>query len=337
MCALIFVFLFSSISFAASPTAVFHNSVKTESGSTGLTSTNSNSTSTITNSIDFNSGSKFSHFEVHGGFDRLKADYSRYIITDRQGNEPELSSQFNQSEFTGRVGTSVFFGRDTIVIDGSKTIGASPFSGFSAGIQATHDFFLSGTKISLNANHADHKTPFSYYKDPENFSPRVLPTRNLENKFIASTEQIMTESLKMKLSIFVTDKPDTRPLQRGGEVSVADAITESSALIGTIGMAREKKSDPLRDDRGYFDANWLQVEYRYFPNFRWEFSSKIGTIFETETARGRLPRQKVGTDSLGLAAKSHWKFGDIGMSALAAKSNTGYRSFSLGGNLSWNI
>lgn len=328
---------FSLVAGAAAPSAAFRTSAKSEKGSTGLVDTNANASIGLVSSVDLQSGTYFRNLDFRVGFERTKADYNRYLLTDRLGNQTELAKSFDRPEHAVRIGASAFLGQTTLLLDGSKTMGQSPFRGYAGTFGLNHELLGSGTKFLFTLSRSDYAAPASYYIDPDNFATRKRPERNLENRASVGAEQIFSETTKARIKVFAADKTNARPLQRGAEIGLAKAVSDSASLIGTLGLAREKRSDPLLDDRGFFGANWAQIEFRLQPSYRWEFAAKLGTILETESARGRLPKRRVGTDSLGLSAKTQWKFGEISANALGALSNTGYSAYTFGGNFTWYL
>jgi hypothetical protein len=333
----LFFILSSTYALAAPPSATIRSSVKNESGSTGLTNTNSSSSATMVTSLDADSGSYLNGASLRFGVDRSKSDYRRYVLTDRAGTQSDLSQQFSAAEHTLRLGSSLYLKQTSLALDAAKTAGPTPFPGGSLTGTLSQEFLTSGSKLAITVLHSDHQSPSSYYIDPDTFSTKLRPKRLLENRGQFSVEQILSEKTKLRLAVFLADKPESRPLERGGEFGLAHALGDSSALVGTLGLAREKKSDLLPDDRGYLGASWADLEFRLQPTYHIDLSAKIGTILETETARGRLPQHKVGTDTLGLSGKYRGSFGEAGLTALGARSNTGYQALSFGGTFTCTL
>jgi len=312
--------------------------VHDESGTAGLiTTTSPSSSSTLTTSLDGTSGSLTRNLSVRFGLDHINPDYSRYLILDRSGSATPLANSFNAPENVGRFGVDFTAQRLTLSVDGAQTISETPFPGGSVGLMGTYDSYEKGARYSLNLTRSDYSAPLSYFDAPETFQTLPRPTRLLEDRLTVAWEQVLTEMLKSRIETFVADHPQNQPSVVGGEAALAFALDGKSALIGKLGSAHQLQNTQIFDDRGYLDATWMQIEYRLEPAFRWALSAGAGTVYETESARGRFPYQRIGTDTLSIGARTREKMFEIGITALGAFSNTGYQSIQVGGDLLWQI
>lgn len=337
MRALIFLLAVSGPAWAEAPSARFTSGWKSEAGSTGLSTANAEASSTLTNSVDVSSGSKIRNFTLRLGLDRASRDYGRYLITDSQGGSAPLSRTFSAPEYLFRPGLDLYAGNYLLGLDAAKTLGSTPFPGDSLKVRGNFEERALGAKLFAAYARSDLRAPASYFVDPDSFASRLRPTRLLTHRGSLGWEQVLGERWKGRLEGFAGFRPGSRPSHRGLSAGLAYALTDRLALFTKVGGAREVRGSTLYEDRGYFDAYWAKAELRFEPSYRWSLGASAGTVLETETARGRVARQKVGTDSLGLNASLLGSFWQLGMNALGQFSNTGYHSLGLGGNFTWQL
>jgi len=335
--ALLIVFVFSLAAHAEAPSAKISTSVSAESGDAGLTTESSTSASTITVSVDASTGTHFHTVTYRLGYDEITPDYSRYLVTDRSGNVTSLSDQYSTPESVARAGVDYYVKDFSFSIDGSQTASDTPFPGYMGKFTSAYTNYAAGAKYSLQFSRSDHELPLSYFVNPDTFQTELRPSRNLEDRESAAWEQILSERAKAKLEGFTAQRPESRPPYVGAEGSIGFALTDTTALLGKIGIAHEIRGTILYDDRGYFDASWAQLEYRIEPSYRWSVSTLFDTILESETPRGYFPEQKIGTDTLAVQARTRGKNWELGVKALGSLANTGYQDFQLGMDLSWQI
>lgn len=324
-----------AVSYGAGPSLKVASQVRSESGTTGASTNGIATASSVTTTTDLSSGSALGPLAVRMGYDRLQPAYDRILITDRQGTTRALSAQFNGPEQTIRAGADLTFPAFNFSIDGTRTVGESAFPGHSASISATHDRYSTGTRFLAAFSRSDFASPRSYFIDPDTFRTRERPSRLLESQVKLGVEQALSERLRGRIQAIYALRPDRRPAKTAFETSFAWAFQDDKAALISLGTARESRGSALFDDRGFLSAYWLQTEIRWEPTYSWRLYGRLGTLLETETARGRLPRQRVGTDSVGLEARRTGGRLELGLSSLAAFSNTGYRNLQFGGNLTW--
>ena len=323
---------------AEQPTVKLSSSLGSESGNAGLTTTDSASAVTKISSVDVNSGTLMGSAILRTGVDVVSPDYSRNLVTDYHGNSHPLSGDYSHLESRLRAGLDFYRGPISFNVDGSETLNSTPYPGSSAKLVTSYEDHVNGSRYAIGLSRMDYSAgPASYYINPDTLTTQQRPARNLDDRLSASYQQILAERLKSKIEIFSGEKPDSRPPYRGGEISLAFALGDESALIGKTGGAHEDRNSALYDDRGYFDALWSQLEYRLEPNYHWSLSATVGSILEMETARGTLASQQVGTDSIGLSALTRGRSWELGIKALASFSNTGYQSALITGDFTWQI
>lgn len=329
------VFSSPCVALAAAPQAKISTQVKSERGATGASTAGVASASTVTMSTDLNSGSALGALALRAGYDRIQPARERTLLTDRQGNVRPLSELYNGPEHSARAGLDVNLPGASISLDGSQTMGRTAYPGHTAALQSSFDRYETGTRVLAGLSRSDFASPRSYFVDPDTFRTRERPGRLLEEQAELGVEQILSERMKGRVQVSYARRPDRRPPKRGLEGSVAWAFHDDKSLVATVGSARELRSSALHDDRGYLDATWFQAEVRWEPAYAWRVFGRVGTIFETESPRGRLARQRVGTDSLGAEVRRAGGRIEFGVSSLAAFSNNGYRALQIGGNLTW--
>ena len=334
---IVLLIFFSRLVLAESPSARVTTSILSESGSTGISTARVASATMNRLSVDASTGSLYSFSTFRLGFDRINPDYSRYLITEKNGKITELSKSYFGTEFVARSGVDLFFKKLSFSLDGSTTTGRTPFPGSMAKVSSSFEEYLTGSKYSIEISRSDYLIPESYYIDPDNFQSKRMPTRNLVNRLVVSWEQIMSERTKAKVEIFGVSRPKNRPPFGGAEASLGWANTIYSSIIGKLGIAHEQRSSPLFDNAGYFDGTWAQIEYRLEPSYNWSLSGILGTILERESPRGIVLNQKIGTDSVEFLARTRGKSWEIGIKGLGSFSNTGYQSFQFGGDFTWQI
>ena len=329
--------LVGGFALAEPPSSRFTSVFKTETGTTGLASSDVSMISTRTSSVDLDSGSWLSTAQFRCGFDRVDPDYSRYLITEKNGTVHALSTQYRGSESVLRAGVDIYLKDYSFSFEGSNTQSAAPFPGSNAKLSVAFESPVYGSKYSVGFARQDHRTPLSFFVDPDTFQTRLRPERSLENRLSAAVEQILSEDAKLKAEIFAADRPESRPSTQGLDLSSAVAVNSRSSVVLKVGGAHETRSASLLDERGYLDATWGQAEYRLEPSYRWSISGVVGTILETESARGRFSFQKVGTDSIGFETRTRGRAWEFGVKALGSFANTGYQSIEFSGDLAWQI
>ncbi len=319
----------------APPSLKVASSYKSEKGSTGASTNGIVEAGSLSNSSDISSGSALGALTLRMGYDRQEPAYDRILITDRQGNTEPLSRIHPGPESSVRGGLDLAFPATSLSLDYSRTLGASAYPGQSFGVKSSFDQYSTGTRYLLEAARSDFSGPRAYFVDPDTFRTHERPSRLLENQLKAGVEQVLAERLRLRLMGNFANRPDRRPSKAGAETSLSWAFHDNKSLVATLGTARELRASQLFDERGYLDATWLQTELRWEPSYSWSFYGRLGTMLETETARGRLARQRVGTDMVGLEARRAGGKVEFGLNSFAAFSNTGYRNLQLGGNLTW--
>jgi|GEM_PF-3705377 len=319
----------------AAPSLKVSTVVKSERGSTGYSTAGVANASTLTTSTDLGSGSALGVLGLRMGYDRLQPAYERVIITDRQGNARALSALHPGPENSVRGGLDVTLPALTVSLDGSHTVGNSAYPGHSAALKGAFDRYATGTRYTAELSRSDFSSPSSFFVDPDTFRTRERPGRLLESQVKIGVEQVLSESVRSRLQALYAVRPERAPPKAGFEASLAWAFHDDKAIVTTLGSARERRAGALYSDRGYLDATWLQAELRWEPSYAWRVYGRVGTLLETESARGRIARQRVGTDSLGLELRRTGGPFELGLSSLAAFSNTGYRNLQVGGNFVW--
>ncbi len=319
----------------AAPSLRLGTSVSSERGSTGASTEGVAEASTLTTRTDLNSGSALGAVSLRMGYDRLQPAYERVVLTDRQGISRPLSALHSGPENSLRGGLDLTLPAFTISLDGSHTVGRSAYPGHSASLKGAYDRYATGTRYLAEVSRSDFSSPSSFFVDPDTFRTRERPGRLLESQAKLGVEQVLSERLRTRIQALYALRPDRAPPKAGLEASLAWAFHDDKAIVTTLGSNRELRSGAFYSDRGYLDATWLQAELRWEPSYAWRVYGRVGTLLETESPRGRLALQRVGTDSLGLELRRTAGSFELGLNSLAAFSNSGYRNLLLGGNIAW--
>lgn len=332
---LILLSLLGSLARAEAPKARLSSSIREDRGSTSPFLDRSLNTHIV--SFDFSTGSYFADSVFRFGFDQLKNDYSSFEFGGKTAVPLRLSDSYDGREKSFRIGADYFYQVLKLNYEGLRSFDQGPFSGHSGQLLIEYKNQASGTEYFILLGESNQRVPEYYFKDLLALKTLQSPLRNREIRYQVGFEQILSEISKFRGELQITDKLTNRSEVASSEIAYAQALSDSQSVIAKTGAAVESEKVPEAAERGRLSAQWLSVEHRFQPNHRWSYSTQIVSLLETESERGALISQKVGTDSLGLQISYLFKKWQFGFELVGSRSNTEYQSLQMTGDLSWQI
>lgn len=333
-----FVILASMAAHAEAPSSKLSYAYKNESGTTGIDSAQgAGNSETNSMRVDFSTGSRLGRMRARANLERVNSDYSRTILTNREGATTVLADLFRRPEQNAGLGVDMLLPALTLTLEGTSSISETPFPTKSARFGMDKMLVSMGARVSASISAYEQEQPVNYYVDPDSLQPTARTTRVLEQRADLRYEQILGVRWKARSQFAFAKRPRDRPNRYSVEERLAYALGDESAVHITVGGATESRAQALQDDRGYFNAVWWQAEIRRDFINGFNLSGAFGTVVETESARGRIPRQTVGTDVVAISANYHKGRIDFGLNSQLQFSNTNYRNYQLGGNFLWEI
>ncbi len=273
---------------------------------------------------------------------RIKAiqsqkDVSGYTITDKDGSSRSLSDSFDGKELALGAGIDFTKGPWGLFIDGQSTVSNSPLERNEYRLRANMNLLSYGTDVSLSYSNVREDRPISYFVHPEDLRRTSIQGQRTERTLSADANQIINESLRLGLNLKVIQKPEDRPDAYGVRARAIVGLTDSLGAMGSFESIRERKGQLPSDGRGRFEIDSYQIGLNWEAIYDLHFKLAVGTTVEREDARGNLPKQLVGTDSVVVGFDYQFKRMTLTMSASRQEANTNYTSNSLTGGLVWEL
>ena len=128
------------------------------------------------------------------------------------------------------------------------------------------------------------------------------------------------------------DRPDHYGLEVRNGIGINDRLT---ARIHT-GILRELENE-LKDDRGRFDIGWVEGSMYWEWSYDYSLEASYGLVFEREHFGDNRGVATIGTDSYGLKLNFKGRGWDLSSSYILRDVNTGYRSHTIQGGITWYL
>ena len=330
--------IFSSTLMAAPASFQVNSNVTSSSGTTLINPDRTEDLANRTFSVLGNTGDTLGQLSFNIGATNRKVDYTNYTVRAADGSTTSLGDRFNKSETLFSLGTSYNIGLVVISVDGQSMVSDSPFkeNNFNSGISFSN--YSTGSNLNFNWFHRQSKRPVSYINNPDNFKSVRLSDRLTQNEFSLEYEQILSERVKIKIKPSYSLETMDRPASYGGEFFAGLAIFDEVAVLGNLSAYQEVDSgESPTIGTGFYSLRSGGLGVSVEPAYNLFLKAIYNITYEDETARGRNPSQKIGTDSYLLKSLYRLKKMEFNLSTQVDRSNTGYKSESISGGLTWNL
>lgn len=229
---------------------------------------------------------------------QIHQDLSNRNITLKSKNEIPLSTLDSGIRQTLMTGVEFSTGRHLGVLSTTQDLKKSLFTGKTFSLDQAVQFHSGATQLNLTLLHSEQNQPLSFFIDPGTFESKERLTSIKVNQISIGVEQIWTDIFKTKITSDYKRTENFRPNQYSLKIQQAIAIGQFWTWKSELGSAIENRSEPLKDDRGYFQSVWLDQECSY----EWKLDSFIrfgwSTLDENEFDPRRNRETFLGTDEI---------------------------------------
>lgn len=268
----------------------------------------------------------------------MQNDYSSVMLMDHEGKLTPLSNQFNGNEVTQEVTAEYKVKAHTAsVAFGSMVTEQSPYPYRSYAANYNYGFFSGTTVTGLSYNWYRQDQPLTYFTDPRDFHIGTRPLELTAQRFEVWVEQTMSDRWKSQIRLSEGQRFEDRPADGGLEFRNAVAVAPRVFLRLDVGSILEDRSQPLKDERGYYSLYWTELQATYEIVYDLLVTASAGTVVEREDVAWEGVENQVGTDSYGLKVDYKGRGWSATLGALVSTSNTSYRSHAFQGGFIWEI
>lgn len=339
LCSLGILILLSSIDALAEPPSFGVNLSGTNAtGSTFINLTNDaifGSSNTL--ELRQSSGLVNNKFRIRTGYLSSWTDLSSYWITERNGGQTHLADTFDGHQHSMAIGGDWLQKDLTLSLDINGTISETPLDQRQALFSIKKTNIQSGSDIEVSYSLTKQSRPISYFTDPDDFSTKASAPYLNPSVLKILYGKIITEKLKTSSFLLIGQRPEDRPNHFGMGFHSAYLLNDYLALHSGLELYAEDKRIALVDSRGYFDLFSANIGIAFEPAYRWLIRAGVGTSVETETERGTVPRQLVGTDSAQLTIEYRKSKILLLFTARLQQSNTHFEEHQFSGGITWEI
>lgn len=274
---------------------------------------------------------------------QARNDYSSVIITSSTGEKTQLSDQFDQTETSVDAGVEWKRDDNTAAISYGQSVSESPYSFKAATISYNRTFYGNTSAVGGEYSAGEQKLPVTFFDDPsDNFHSKQRRDFLRSRRATLWIEQVLTDRWKSHGRLFEGGRSD-RPQHLGLEWRNSYALNDRWFARLDLGTLSERREQALRDERGYFDVYWAEMQLAVEPIYDVVITGSVGTTVERETiplersSAARPRKNQVGLDVYGLKFNYKARRWSGGLQGQVGTSNTSYRTSYLGGNVIWEI
>lgn len=272
-----------------------------------------------------------------------KNDYSSVTITSATGEKRPLSETFDKSETSVDAGVEWKRDDNTASVSYGQTVTDSPYAFKGATAAYNRTFYGNTSAVGGEYSAGVQKLPLTFFDDPsDNFHSKQRRDSLRTRRTTVWFEQILSESWKSHARVFEGGRSD-RPQHVGLEWRNSYAINDRLFARLDVGMLTERREQALRDERGYFDVYWTELQASIEPIYDFLVTASAGTTVERETipveraSTSRPRKNQFGLDVYGLRLNYKGRRWSSGLQGQLGTSNTSYRTSYFGGNVIWEI
>ena len=266
-----------------------------------------------------------------------KTDSSNKTLTTQSGQAIPLSSIDNGQRQIMNVGVELQTGSLLTSISTAQDILPTIYARRSYSLLMQKSLYSGATQISAQLAHSLQNQPESYFINPLSLQSQKRLALISNNNLILGIEQILTENIRSQFQYTESHFENYRPMQRSLKLAASFAFDSRWTSRLDIGYAAEDKNVNLFDDRGYFQAQWMDNQLSY----EWKLDSFIGlgwsTVLENEIDPRRNYSAHLGTDTLGLFIDQRFKAFSFGLKLAQTQTSESQSGLSASGVFSWDI
>lgn len=307
-----------------------------DSGAVIVTDTRNESRSNVSTGLTyaterFKNGVRFSVRQ-----EIVDSDYSNYILSDVNGVERNLESEFSDSEASLAVNANWSQGRHNLDFEMGQSYGETPFAQKSFIIRAGRSYDEGLHRISMQVSAGDLNQPINYFTDLRTAQRRQRPTQIRTQTLQLLSELTHSEQLKGAYSLVYNQKSD-RPDMFGVEGKIAYAVNSRVFINAILSADLENRSQALLDDRGYFQQNTAGFGLGYYVRYDWLLQARYALSIEQEDNPQNQRKDQMALDSFQL--KTQYKSTEwiASLEIGHQTSNVSYRSDLIAGDFTWTF
>lgn len=277
------------------------------------------------------------HWSLQGALSRVAADYDTIQVRDRNGNLGPLSTQASgQGEYLLQAGLQWNKGDDKLGASGTATLSSSPFPAQSGSAFYERALASQTSRIRLQGSWAKQGQPVDYYTD-SNFSTQQRPVEVNASALRLSLEQLMSERWKVGFEVSTGIRIEDRPRNWGAEIKQAYALTDYWFIQLRGGGAFEPQNQNLKNERGYFDIAYGELQATYEPIYDLLITLSYGLVVEHEALPVARSTSQVGSDQFGMEVSYRWGEFDFRLLGSYRLTNLPSRDLGISGEVAWNL
>lgn len=219
----------------------------------------------------------------------------------------------------------------------AQDIKPSAFSRRYEGILIQKNFYSGATQVSAGYETSNQSQPESYFINPSTLQTQKRLGTISNNTVTIGLEQILTENLRSKIQYSESKFENFRPLQKFFRLASSAAISSRWTFRNDLGISSENRNENLYDDRGYFEAQWMENQISY----EWQLDSFVGLGWSTVLEKEEDPRRgyvgSLGTDTFGIFIDKKFKKFTVTTKAGQTQTSEAQSGFSVAGELKWDL
>jgi len=195
----------------------------------------------------------------------------------------------------------------------------------------TLSLFNLSTLLSFEWTLSHIRPPLSYYLDFD-LQVKARPAIERGQEIAFSYEQTLSQSVKTRAKVFHLQKFQTRPQAVGVDLAIAVAMNPQWIFKMKGSLAQEKKSEALKNERGYFDLKGASIDLSFEPRYRNEYNLTFFTQIERENNPQNQSLRRYGVDGFKVSSSFPLLSSDLSTALTFAKNNSQQKllQFSLG-------
>lgn len=330
------IFFFSLCAVAAGTQVQVSTLTLQTSGQTSLDQKPAENQTGQTYAVELTSPRLSSGLQITASYRQIKNDYSNYILQERNGTEKQLGSTFDQLESQGTVAADLMYQNLSVNFSVDSSLNQTPFPSRFYQLTQTTQLNHQLTEVRWGIGTGKMEQPLSYFTDVRSGERRQRPTLLDFRTYVLSAEQVMTDRLRAKLQLDLSQRSD-RPSSTGVTVRSAYAVSERDFIHLQAMRRQESRQDQLQDDRGYFDLSGAEASYARYLTYDLVGSVGYGLIVEKEDQPARFRKDQMATDVYTVKLDYQGVRWSGGLKYQQMSSNLDYASNSYGGQFAWSF
>lgn len=313
------------------------NSASGSPGQTTLVGPGSGRVSSMNANFSYLLDGIWNHFNASGGVTLAQPNYQNYLLRNSRGDTRSLSDSVKSStEITGTQAFGWSHGIHTANMTWAGSLNQSPFSFQSATASYQMSFFEKATVLGVRATLLNQDNPEDFFID-RRFQNQSRPRLIHANEVVGTYDQILTDRWKMFVDLSTARRIEERPRNIGITLGHAYALSNRVSLQVKAARFEELRSDPLLNERGYFNLTSGEFAVGVEPIYDLLVTLSYGLTVEREYDPSTQAETQVATDQFGLGLRYTLRSYEIRIQGGLGATNTTYQTLNFSGGVVWRI